>query len=202
VTKFAELLRAGDVVITFNWDLLVEEALYDLNKDWKYSRCDDAICILKPHGSLDWYDSKEVSIKRDLVFPLNEKFRRIQVFKRFRPPRVSSPAVPVILPPVLNKKIAYMELQAIWRDAWLALRHAREIYVIGYSLPPEDLHARLTIRSAVRGNEKFEMHKPLIAVVNPDRNVYLRFARLVEGRVKYYEAGLQDISFGDLVAGK
>ena len=28
--------------------------------------------------------------------------------------------MPVILPPVVNKKIVYDELQAIWRDAWLA----------------------------------------------------------------------------------
>ena len=110
--------------------------------------------------------------------------------------------MPVILPPIINKKIVYEELESIWRDAWLALRHAGEIYVIGYSLPPEDLHARLTIRSAIRGNEKFEGHKPRIAVVNPDRNVYLRFARLVEGSIKYYGSGLQGISLRDLVTGK
>jgi hypothetical protein len=199
VTKFAELLQRGDEVITFNWDLLVEEALHDLKKEWEYSRRDNAICILKPHGSLDWYDSKRVSIKRDLVFPLDENFGRIQVFKRFRAPRISRPIVPVILPPVVNKKIVYRELQSIWRDAWLALRHATEIYVIGYSLPPEDLHARFTIRSAIRGNEKSEGHKLRIALVNPDRNVYLRFARLVEGSVKYYESGLQRISLSELV---
>jgi hypothetical protein len=200
VTKFAELLQINDVVITFNWDLLVEEALYDLKKEWKYNLCGGAISILKPHGSLDWYDSKEVSIDRNLIFALNEKFKRIQVFKRFRPPRISKPTVPVILPPVINKKIVYDELQSIWRDTWLALRHAAEIYVIGYSLPPEDLHARFTIRSAIRGNEKFEGHKLKIVVVNPDRNVYLRIARLMKGSVKYYESGLQGISLRELVA--
>jgi hypothetical protein len=199
VTEFATLLRAGDAVITFNWDLLVEKALYDLHKNYEYKLTDSAICILKPHGSLDWFDSKEVSIDRNLIFPLNEKFRRIQVFKRFRALRISTPTVPVILPPVINKKIVHEELQAIWRDAWLALRHASEIYVIGYSLPPEDLHARLTIRSAIRGNEKFGQHEPRVAVVNPDRNVYLRFARLMNGTVKYYETGLQGVSLKKLV---
>lgn len=81
----------------------------------------------------------------------------------------------------------------------MALRHSAEIYVIGYSLPPEDLHARFTIRSAIRGNEKFEDHSPRISVVNPDRNVYLRFARLVNGSVKFYESGLQGISLKELV---
>jgi len=109
--------------------------------------------------------------------------------------------VPVILPPVINKKIEYKEIQSIWRVAWRALRYAAQIYILGYSLPPEDLHARFTIRSAIRGNEKFESHKLRIAVVNPDRNVYLCFARLVEGSVKYYESGLQGISLAELVAG-
>lgn len=107
----------------------------------------------------------------------------------------------LILPPVISKKIEYRELRSIWRDAWRALRYAGEIYILGYSLPPEDLHARFTIRSAIRGNEKFESHKLRIAVVNPDRNVYLRFARLVEGSVKYYESGLHGISLSELVAG-
>lgn len=200
VRKFAGLLRAGDAVVTFNWDLLVEEALDDLGNNWEYSLREDAISILKPHGSLDWFDRKDVAtIKEELLFPLNKKHKRILVFRRFRAPKIP-PVVPVILPPVINKKIEYKELQAVWRDAWLALRHAAEIYVVGYSLPPEDMHARFTIRSAIRGNEKFESHKLRIAVVNPDRNVYLRFARLVEGSVKYYESGLQGISPDELVA--
>jgi hypothetical protein len=201
VTRFAKLLRPGDAVITFNWDLLVEEALFDLDKEWEYKLTDGAISVLKPHGSLDWFDSKKVSINRKSIFPLNEKFKRIQVFNRFRAPRISTPVVPVILPPVINKKIVYEELQAIWRDAWLALRHASEIYVIGYSLPPEDLHARLTIRSAIRGNENFEGHRPKVVVVNPDRNIYLRFARLMNGRVEYFETGLQGVSLKKLVGG-
>jgi hypothetical protein len=201
VRKFAALLQPGDAVVSFNWDLLVEEALDHLGKDWEYSLREDAISILKPHGSLDWFDSNDVAtIKKDLLFPLNRKYKRILVFRRFRAPQIS-PVVPVILPPVINKKIDYKELQSIWRDAWRALRYATEIYILGYSLPPEDLHARFAIRSAIRGNEKLEGHKLRIAVVNPDRNVYLRFARLVEGSVKYYESGLQGISLAELVAG-
>jgi SIR2-like domain len=200
VQKLGTLLEPGDTIITFNWDLLIEEALRDLGKDWEYDLRDNAISILKPHGSLDWFDSREVSIKSELVFPLNEKFKRILVFRRFRAPRTKSPAAPIILPPVANKSIKYKELQSIWRDAWRALRHADEIYILGYSLPPEDLHARFTIRSAIRANERFEGHKLNIAVVNPDRNVYLRFARLVEGSIKYYESGLQGVSLEELIA--
>jgi hypothetical protein len=161
-------------------------------KDTRFQVVRHVAYMLKHHRN-------EVSVKKSHLSPLNDKFKNILVFNYFRAPHVEEPAVPVILPPVINKKIEYEELQSIWRDAWSALRHAAEIYVIGHSLPPEDLHARFTIRSAVRGNEKFENHKLKIVVVNPDRNVYLRFARLVNGSVKYYESGLQGISFSELV---
>jgi hypothetical protein len=199
VQQFARVLERGDVVITFNWDFLVEEALYDLKKECEYHLDENAISILKPHGSLDWFDENEVSFKSKSVFALNDKFKRILVFRRFRAPRTDNPAVPVILPPVANKKFKYKELQAIWRDAWLALRHAEQIYIIGYSLPSEDLHARLTIRSAIRANERFDGHNLKLAVVNPDRSVYLRFARLVDGTVAYHESGLQGISLTELI---
>jgi hypothetical protein len=35
--------------------------------------------------------------------------------------------------------------------------------------------------------------------VHPDRNVYLHFAHLMNGGVKYYESGLQGISLKELV---
>lgn len=200
MTSLAKMLGPGDVVITFNWDLLLEQALHDLKRDWEYSH-GGHICILKPHGSLDWFDSKEVQIKTDLTFPLNEKFGRIRVFKRFRAPKISRPVVPVILPPVINKKIEFKELEVIWRDAWKALRHTGEIHILGYSLPPEDLIARFTIRSAIRANERFGGRELRISVVNPDRNVYLRFARLVQVNVSYYESGVEGVSLTELVTG-
>jgi hypothetical protein len=201
VGKLPKCSGPEDAVITFNWDLLIEELVHDMGTNWEYGLQERAISMLKPHGSLDWHHRAGLSTKPELFFPLNSRFRKIVVFRRFRAPHVENPAVPVILPPVVNKKIPYKELQSIWRDAWLALRHAAEIYILGYSLPPEDLNARFTIRSAIRGNQKFERHKLKIAVVNPDRNVYLRFARLVEGNVKYYESGLQGISLNEMVAG-
>ena len=84
MAKFAKLLGAGDAVITFNWDLLVEEALYDLNKEWEYKLTDGAISILKPHGSLDWFDSKEVSIDQEIdISPSTKKFKRIPGIQAF-----------------------------------------------------------------------------------------------------------------------
>src|SRR5262250_723548 len=43
VRKFVKMLQPEDAVITFNWDLLVEEALYDIGKNWEYGLREKAI---------------------------------------------------------------------------------------------------------------------------------------------------------------
>src|SRR6202011_428141 len=103
---------------TFNWDLLLEQALHQLDRDWSYHLDENAISILKLHGSVDWFNGHHFSIRPDLIYPLNPTFKRIQVFRFFRLPKVATPVVPVIIPPVVNKRIDYDELKSIWRDAW------------------------------------------------------------------------------------
>ena len=53
--KFVENLQCGDVVVTFNWDNLIERALRSLNKAVNFMHRDaTAITVLKLHGSLNW----------------------------------------------------------------------------------------------------------------------------------------------------
>jgi len=60
--RLAQLLRPGDAVVTFNWDLLVEKALTELTRDWNYELKNDTVALLKPHGSIDWFDSETARI--------------------------------------------------------------------------------------------------------------------------------------------
>ena len=65
--EFAECLTVHDVVLTFNYDTLLEQSLdligkpYSLIPEWKLEKTSgelDAkyVDILKLHGSIDWYD--------------------------------------------------------------------------------------------------------------------------------------------------
>lgn len=57
IIRFAEHLRPSDVVITFNYDVLLERSLNELGTRWSHGlddHQDGAIPILKPHGSMDW----------------------------------------------------------------------------------------------------------------------------------------------------
>lgn len=66
--RFIRILKPGDVLISFNWDILLEEALIKTGK-WNYStgygfsfsnlrnKGDSFVRVFKPHGSINWYRS-------------------------------------------------------------------------------------------------------------------------------------------------
>ena len=67
--------------------------------------------------------------------------------------------VPFIVPPVAAKSpfFASLTLQSIWRAAAAALRQARAIYCLGYSMPLTDLTMRLFLASSI-SEEKVDIH--------------------------------------------
>jgi hypothetical protein len=67
--RLAKLLRPGDAVVTFNWDLLVEKALTEIALDWNYELKNDKVALLKPHGSIDWFDSDTTKIQGESDVP-------------------------------------------------------------------------------------------------------------------------------------
>lgn len=57
IKPFAENLRSNDIIITFNYDTLLETTLRSLNMPWNHGLDDvnqDGTTILKMHGSIDW----------------------------------------------------------------------------------------------------------------------------------------------------
>lgn len=57
VKRFSTHLNPDDVVLTFNYDTLLEESLEQQNKKWYYGfemEKDSGVKILKMHGSINW----------------------------------------------------------------------------------------------------------------------------------------------------
>ncbi len=52
--RFARDLTPNDVVVTFNWDVLLEKVLRHVGTEYSYTGEADKILILKLHGSLNW----------------------------------------------------------------------------------------------------------------------------------------------------
>lgn len=203
IDDLAADLRPADIVISFNWDLTLERSLTkrDPSATWSYVQDDGSITILKPHGSVNWFDSKKIRLSKDKTSPLTPNTDGpLRVFKPLRFPHVEKKIVPVIVPPVFNKEWPYPEFDEIWRDTWTALAETDALYIIGFSLPPEDLHVRFVMRTALRINEKKRVGGlSEVCVVNPDRAVFLRFARLMRTPIQYVESPFERVSMDDLI---
>ncbi len=105
--RFARLLKPDDYVLTFNYDVLLERALEQIGVPYRlypnrYKPSDytpnpkmmivddsrEEVIVLKPHGSIDWFDRAEYSAReqyriergfetasRDLVFQYPSRFK-------------------------------------------------------------------------------------------------------------------------------
>jgi hypothetical protein len=183
-------LNPGDVVITFNWDVSLEQTLHNDRKeprfDYFYSRSRDRkqIFLIKPHGSIDWFkrsDLPEGGNGSDYL-PLD---KRLVVFKHFDLTENSEleNLMPVIVPPISSKEFNHRALKQMWNSIFRAVSQATELHIIGYSLPREDQFARFVFRRAIRQNllnvERNKKNRLAVRVVNPDETVWTTISRLV-----------------------
>jgi hypothetical protein len=196
-TYFGNHVPTETVIITFNWDLSVEQSLSKRLDPppigYQYSESDsrkDAITLLKPHGSLNWFR------KRDIDRMPNLRARRLDgdiFICKFIDVLLShdlAEFTPIIVPPVFNKDFSSSTedfnskvFSRTWTSIYKSLRRATRLTILGYSLPKEDQFAKFVFRRALRNNllaverkkkPQLEMH-----VVNPDETTEGTFARLV-----------------------
>ena len=205
IFKFADCLKPNDVIITFNWDLNLEKALENLNKKYVYyldNNVKERITILKLHGSINWFKRKENKFKIEKKEPLIKGIDNIDVFKYLRKPNTKKKdIVPYIVPPTIKKTIDSEELQIIWKHGYNSLAHAKEINILGYSLPDIDLNSRYIFRSAIRENDYFKTarrKKRLFLIVNPNDSVYTTYRNLVGDPIQFEQAKFEVLKFNKL----
>jgi hypothetical protein len=196
-----ELVRPGDVVVSFNWDFVIDlilEHLKDAGPVYSFSSRRDSVVLLKPHGSIDWFDKEKVPRKGEIAREMLHRARGLYFYPYFRlaqNPDLLKQLTPFIVPPLSIKKFDGF-LKGVWRDVYRALASAQEIYIIGYSLPREDQFAKLVIGRAVQRNNarrKRGRRKLLLTVINPDENVMRTFHKLGgDGTMRFYPTSLQD----------
>ena len=97
--------------------------------------------------------------------------------------------IPVIVPPIHQKRPTDgWWMKTIWEQAYQRLGQAAEdssskIVIIGYSLPPEDQHARLLLRMGIGacGDDKKTLH-----VIDPDSAVEARYFTSITPRIAFH----------------
>lgn len=154
--RLLERLRPQDVVINFNWDLILDNIVAVSNQHPEY--CSDALKvidarrlnedehqtqpkILKLHGSLNWMECESCS--KAFAFMLEGKTATQHYQGVQKPcPECNGDTKPLLIPPTLLKSYEHRVIKDIWHRAEIALSKAEEVTVIGYSMPPTDFRAK------------------------------------------------------------
>jgi hypothetical protein len=160
-----EAKSAANTFITFNYDTILEDAIRDLGgwpthgtslTPYKGSvpPFDSPLTlpVLKLHGSANWAKVRVGST-------------RAHCYDSYR--QFGSKYAPVVVPPTWRKGEMPPLFQEIWQTAHAALRNATRICIIGYSMPPTDVHFNYLIASALSGN--VGLYGVTVIDYNPDR---------------------------------
>ncbi len=194
--SFADLLvklSNGDwdrvSVITFNYDLGVDLALYFEDVPYRYGFSHDsgsAVDLLKLHGSLNWgrcpmckevilldmracLQRMKIRAAGSMKFEVSGDLRLLQHCGSQLKPE------PVIVPPTWNKGSYHSQLARVWKRAAYHLSEAEYIFIIGYSYPQTDEFFRYLYALGSIGEGWLEK----VIVFNPDPEVGERVRRLL-----------------------
>jgi hypothetical protein len=157
---FRKLLEPQDIIVSFNYDLVVESLLTLANINYNYNlesgmgnSQGKAVPLLKLHGSINLYycpRCSEVFFFSPLVtrHPVTNGSRINGKYDTADDPLVCQHCSTTdtvvalkhfIIAPTLFKSFTLPALRRLWFTALQALAGASQIYIIGYSLPKADI---------------------------------------------------------------
>lgn len=191
IKRFAASLVPGDVIITFNWDTLLEQALRQLGRPMSYGVSASKIRLLKLHGSSDWarlYPGRQVPRRAERVRELVYRYPDPEAAMAQHGDRY----LPAISLPQASK-IHLVDLDRFWVHAYRSLAGARKVIVIGYSMPEADNRAMTLLRSSVADgiSQRNGSLRPGVFLISPSRAAAKRLGKVTKRRVVH-----RDIKFG------
>jgi hypothetical protein len=182
-------LEPGDVILTFNYDTLVEDSfgrnsmwtprggygdkVYGVTSAWCRrwfsarpkiaTHQQSKIRLLKLHGSINWitYKTGQVKIKERPFVVRSGRFEKVS-----------------ILPPGWNKKVSVLPYKLLWRETRLKLEQCETLIVIGYSLPETDLLAKALFSEVVRSRAARKDYLKQLHLADPVDSVKQKFINL------------------------
>jgi hypothetical protein len=178
---WSNLLKPGDTILTFNWDILHEIILWKAGL-WSYRdgygfRCGGQgeveeitkIVVLKLHGSVNWVQENPSNPVREIAdvasfFPKSKDWEPRDHGSQAQRDSGRKLVLPTYLKDISTNRV----LIHVWAAAHSVISQAREIIVIGYSLNPVDHPARLLFGTALTENRGLNR----VTVVSPDRTAW------------------------------
>jgi hypothetical protein len=173
---WAKLVRPGDAILTFNWDILHEIILWRAGL-WTYKdgygfRCANQgemeeatkVVVLKLHGSVNWVQEHQTNPVKEIADVTSFFSRSRDLKQRNHPSQVQRDAGRKLVPPTYLKDISSNKaLLDIWTLSHILISRASELIVVGYSLNPADHPARLLFGTALSENRSLDQ----ITIVSP-----------------------------------
>ena len=205
--KLAGSLGPGDAVLSFNYDLLMDNALANAGKltdsgymvnfqkslsydEW--TRSDEQkseVTLLKLHGSMNWLHCSSCNAylltRSEKIGPWNVSLPKAcpncgesgEYFER------------VIVPPILAKDYTVQPLKSLWNHARRYAERTKEVIIIGYSFPPTDFAAESLLRTSLPWASQRQVH---FTIVNPDKTVFERFKAAFNSSTVEWKASLEE----------
>jgi hypothetical protein len=185
LNRFIGRIDPSDSIVTFNYDLVLESALFRQNR-WNpadgYGITFDNVRPLsngdspsqvqvhKLHGSLNWeIDEYPPGLRlRSCYDDLSEVFEGCSLWK-YKWPRLDEPYQGahhyMWMLPSFVKTFDQPQMYEVWRNATEAMRRSDEIVLIGYSLPEADSAAKVLFATATRPGKCWIVVDPSHALV-------------------------------------
>jgi len=157
-----QVIAENASVVSFNWDLLLENACAEVSRGCNYQTPSaGALLLTKLHGSLNLVRVSRADYA-DLASFVNIRNLEIEwespceVILRAIDPEDSANRTQhpfgeneqVFIQPAARKEYGHPWIEAQWRQAAHALSGAREIVVIGYSFPESDVRSYSLLRQS------------------------------------------------------
>lgn len=197
--RFLEKLNEQDSIITLNYDLILDNTLFEIQKYWEpkesrilrrmydvlesttrfwrgdrptiYEKDKSLGHLLKLHGSINWfYCPKEMCVHHQAFYPDWIDEKTVFISPGDLCKACGTPLVPVIIPPTISKSfLEFPKLGFLWSLAYRELNKADKIVIIGVSFAPSDYYLRWLFKSSVA--LKPGNQKPKIEVVDKNQRV-------------------------------
>lgn len=156
--EFAKQLKDKDLILTFNWDCLLEMAIEKVGKKFTYHYNGEGIKIFKMHGSINWrlgepndlgqpikdnflnWESMKLSdnlMPKEIYF--SEKLFNHHVWKYYN---CLGEVEPFIILPGYGKAFDVRNLAHFWYKSEYVFAFTHDVYIIGLSLAPDDFFIR------------------------------------------------------------
>jgi hypothetical protein len=209
----SKLPSRSNTVITFNYDLVVDDALiladakplYELT-DAVYEETNEnstVVPLLKLHGSTNWAicECKQIHVlgQKATAYP--------EVFRSARCSKCNKTGLRLLLVPPSWDKSEYSQImQPVWKKAVKALQTATRICVIGYSMPEADAFFKFLLALGLAENDR--LYQLVVVdwsdgrVPSPqERTIETRWREMLEGvfterRFKFFDRGVAEFMRG------